>query len=181
MKKNVIVFGLLSGIVISAMMLCMVAYLYNNPGFDPNAVLGYAASIAAFSFIFVGIRNYRNKFNGGYVTFGQAFKVGLYISLIASTMYVAVWLVDYYVFVPDFMDKYTEHVLEITRKEGATPAELAAKAKDLAEDIEVYKNPLMVILITYSEILPVALVVALVSALILKKKEPQEGIEAIGN
>lgn len=180
MKKNVIVFGLLSGVVISVMMLYMVSYLYNNPGFEPNMVLGYTAMLAAFSFIFVGIRNYRNKFSNGYVTFSKAFKVGLYISLIASTMYVAVWLVDYYLFVPDFMDKYTAHVLEVTRREGASAAELAVKAKELAEEKEAYKNPLMVILFTYIEVLPVALLITLVSALILKKRPPLEGVEAIG-
>ena len=137
-------------------------------------VLGYTAMLAAFSFIFVGIRNYRNKFSNGYVTFGKAFKVGLYISLIASTIYVAVWLVDYYLFVPDFMDKYAEHVLEVTKREGATPAELAVKAKELAQEKEAYRNPVMVILFTYAEVLPVALIITLVSALILKRETPQE-------
>ena len=181
MKKNVIVFGLLTGVVISLMMLYMVSYMYNNPGFEPNMVVGYAAMLAAFSFIFVGIRNYRNKFSNGYVTFGKAFKVGLYISLIASTMYVAVWLVDYYLFVPDFMDKYTQHALEVTKREGATAAELAVKANELAEEKEAYKNPFMVILLTYIEVLPIALIITLVSALILKKRSPQDSIEAIGN
>src|SRR5690606_18724694 len=100
--------------------------------------------------------------------------------LIASTVYVAVWLVDYYLFVPDFMDKYIAHALEVTRREGATAAELAVRAKELAEEKEAYKNPLMVILFTYIEVLPIALIITLVSALILKKRPPLESVEAIG-
>ena len=85
-------------------------------------------------------------------------------------MYVVGWLLDYYLFVPDFMDKYTEHVLINAEREGATAAELTAKANEMAEYKEMYKSPIMVILITYSEVLPIGLVVTLISSLILKKK-----------
>lgn len=115
MKKNVLVFGLISGAIVTAMMFYAVSVCYNDPNFEPNMVLGYAAMLAAFSFVFVGIRNYRNKYNGGVITFGKAFKVGFLITLIASTMYVVGWLIDYYLFVPDFMDKYTQHVLNTAK------------------------------------------------------------------
>jgi hypothetical protein len=39
---------------------------------------------------------------------------------------------------------------------------------------EWYKNPLFVILMTYIEILPVALIVTLISALILKRTTPKQ-------
>ncbi|HMS70459.1 MAG TPA: hypothetical protein PKD18_20070 [Saprospiraceae bacterium] len=43
----------------------------------------------------------------------------------------------------------------------------------MADFKEMYKNPLFVILITYSEVLPIGLLVALLSATILKAK-PKE-------
>ena len=39
---------------------------------------------------------------------------------------------------------------------------------------EMYKNPLLVILLTYTEVLPVGLVVSIISALILKRKSNQQ-------
>jgi len=135
-----------------------------------NDVLGYAAMVAAFSFIFIGIRNYRNRYNGGVITFGKAFKTGLYITLTASTIYVAVWLVDYYLFIPDFLDKYVPHVLKELKAGGATEPELAEKATEMADFKEMYKNPLFVVLITYMEVFPVGLIISLISALILKRK-----------
>lgn len=170
MKRNVIVFGSISGLIVTAMMVLSVSMCYNSPDFEPNMILGYAAMLAAFSFVYIGIKNYRDKYNGGGISFGKAFKVGILISLIASTMYVVGWLLDYYLFVPDFMDKYTEHVLINAEREGATAAELTAKANEMAEYKEMYKSPIMVILITYSEVLPIGLVVTLISSLILKKK-----------
>jgi hypothetical protein len=128
--------------------------------------------VVAFAFMFVGIKNFRDKYNGGVVSFGKAFRIGLYIALIASTMYVLVWLVEYYFFVPDFMEKYTACTMRDARASGASEAELTEKAAEMAKFTEMYKNPVWVVLITYAEILPVGLLIALISALILKRKTP---------
>lgn len=80
-------------------------------------------------------------------------------------MYVVIWLFYYYLFVPDFIDVYTSYVLN-----NCAETDLQAKTAEMADFKEMYKNPLFVILITYSEVLPIGLVVALVSALILKRK-----------
>lgn len=170
MKKNVLVFGLISGIIVSAFMFFSVMLMYDNPDFEGSMLLGYASMLAAFSFVFVGIKNYRDKYSGGYINFGKAFKLGLYITLVASTMYVATWLVEYYLFIPDFMERYSEIVMNNAEKAGATAAELAEKRQEMEKWGEMYKNPVWVILFTYMEILPVGLVVSLISALILKKK-----------
>jgi hypothetical protein len=170
MKKNVLVFGLISGLIVTGMMLYSAARIYNLAEFEKNDVLGYAAMLVAFSFIFVGIKNFRERYNSGVISFGKAFKIGLYITLVASTIYVAVWLIDYYFFMPDFIDKYTVCVLRHATSEGATSLELEKKAAEMAKFKDLYKNPLFVVLITYSEVFPIGLVVSLISAFILKRK-----------
>lgn len=171
MKKNVLVFGLISGLILTTLMIVSTVLCYRNENFEGNMVMGYAAMILAFSLIFVGIKNYRDKYNGGMITFGKAFKIGLFISLIASSMYVVVWLIEYYVFIPDFMDKYIPHVMKAAREGGATPAELEKKAAEMAEFKEMYRNPLAVILISYTEVLPIGVVVSLICAWILRRKQ----------
>jgi hypothetical protein len=170
MKKNVLIFGLISGTIITTMMLYMAALCNANPEFKSNDFLGYTFLVGAFAFIFVGVRNYRNNYLGGTISFGKAFKTGFYISVIASTMYVLVWLVDYYVFIPGYLDQYIAHVLYKAKLNGATPIELAETAKQMADFKELYKNPVFVILITYAEVLPIALLISLISAFILKRK-----------
>ena len=170
MKKNILIFGGISGLLICGMMVSMLVMCYSSKEFEPNDVLGYASMIVAFSFVFVGIKNYRDKYNAGVISFGKAFKVGLLITLVASTMYVATWLVAYYNFFPDFMDKYCTRMTEHAAKSGATASELASQKQAMANMKEWYKNPLFVVLITYSEVLPIGLIVALISALILKRK-----------
>lgn len=168
MKKIVLIFGLVIGTILCANMIVMVNMMYRTHDFKGNDIVGYAAMVVLFSLIFFGVRNYRNKYLGGLISFGKAFKTGALIALIGSTMYVVVWLFYYYLFVPDFIDVYTSHVLNNCAK-----ADLQTKTVEMANFKEMYKNPFFVILITYAEVLPVGLVVTLVSALILKKKSKQ--------
>ena len=170
MKRNVIIFGLISGLIITALMLYSISMCYKNENFEGSIIFGYTVMLLAFSLIFVAVKNFRDKYNNGVISFGKAFKIGLYISLIASTIYVLVWLIDYYVFVPDFMDKYSAHVLKESKADGATAVEMEKKASEMAEFKEMYKNPLFVVLFTYSEILPIGIIISLISALILKRK-----------
>lgn len=165
MKKVVLVFGLIIGLIFCANIGFMVYWMYHNPDLKGNDIVGYAVMVLVFSLIYFGTRNYRNKYLEGYITFGKAFKTGSLIALIGSTIYVLAWLFSYYLFVPDFMDVYTDYVLK-----NSSAEDLPAKTKEMANFKEMYKNPLFVILITYSEVLPIGLVVALVSALILKRK-----------
>jgi len=176
MKKSILIFGAISGALLCTNGLIMVNMCYANPGFESNDVLGYAALVLMFSLIFFGIRNYRNKFSGGYVTFGKAFKTGALIALLASTIYVVAWLFYYYLAVPDFIDQYTLHVLADATRKGATPAELAQTTQEMAQFKEMYKNPVFVVLITYVEVLPIGLVVALISALILRRKPKAQSV-----
>jgi len=170
MKKNILIFGLIMGGIISLNMVYMVNQCYTREDFSGSDVVGYAAMIAIFSFIFIAIRNYRNNYNEGVISFGAAFKMGALIALIAATMYVVTWLFYYYLFVPDFLDKYIPHVLKEATASGATQVELDQKIAEMEKFKGMYKNPFFVILVTYSEVFPVGLIVALISALILKKK-----------
>ncbi|TCD02133.1 DUF4199 domain-containing protein [Pedobacter frigidisoli] len=171
MKKTVIVFGLIAGLIVTSLMAFSIAKCYNNQDFEGSMILGYAAMVLAFSFIFVGIKNHRDKYNDGTITFVKGFKIGLLITIIASSIYVIVWLVEYYFFIPDFMDKYVEHMLLETKKSGANATEMAKQTQELAEYKEMYNNPLLVVLFTYMEILPVGIIISTISALILKRKQ----------
>jgi len=179
MKKNIIVYGLVAGIVVSTLMLISVNSISHREGnFDYNKglIIGYASMLIAFSLVFVGIRNYRDKYNHGVISFGKAFKIGIMIVLIASTIYVIAWLIDYFFFIPDFMEKYSAHILDKLKASGASQMEIDRQTKEMANFAVSYKNPFFNAMMTYLEILPVGLVVTLISSFILKRKSlPAEG------
>ncbi len=172
MKKNVIVFGLISGLIVSTLMAISMIYMYNNPNAGHGAgsmVVGYLSMIIAFSLIFVAVKNYRDKQNAGVISFGKAFKIGLLIALIGSTMYVIMWALLYNFYMPDFMERYCSQMIE-NAKATSTPAKIQELTEQLNTQKEMYKNPAYFVLFTYFEIFPVGLLVSLITALLLKRK-----------
>ena len=173
MKKNILIYGLIAGVIVATLMLLSVNYLSHcegNVDYSTSMLIGYASMLLAFSLVFVGIRNYRDKYNGGVIGFGKAFKIGLMIVLIASTIYVVAWLIDYFYFIPDFAEKYAAHTLDKLKASGASTIEIDKQTKEMANFARMYKNPFINAMMTYVEILPVGLVVTLISSLLLKRK-----------
>ncbi|MBD3616214.1 MAG: DUF4199 domain-containing protein [Gracilimonas sp.] len=170
MKRNVLIFGSIIGVILIFHIIYMVHLMYSKPDFQSNDVLGYIFLFGVFSLVFFGVRNYRNKELDGFISLGKAFKTGALIALLAATFYVVFWLFYYYLYVPDFLDKYIEHVMLEAALEGATEAELAAQSEQMDQFKSWYQSPFMVVFITYMEVLPIGLVVAFISSLVLKKK-----------
>jgi hypothetical protein len=158
MKKNIIIYGLIAGIVVSVSMLFSVNSIGHREGnfdYDRSMLIGYASMLIAFSLVFAGVRNYRDKYNEGVISFGKAFKIGLMMVLIASTIYVVAWLIDYYFFIPDFAEKLSAHTLDELKASGASQIEIEKKTKEMASMVTMLKNPFFNTIMTYVEILPV--------------------------
>jgi hypothetical protein len=168
MKKVVITFGLIGGLVVAILMGINITFF---PYLEIGEVLGYSSMIIALTSVFFGIKSYRDNHQGGSITFGRAFLVGLYISLIASAVYAAGWEIYYNTTARDFMANYTAHTLEKEKAEGATEAEIAERRAEMDKMTEWYKNPVVRFGWSLFEILPVALLITLISAALLRKKE----------
>lgn len=173
MKKNVLVFGLISGLIVSTLMSISMIYMSKHPELEAGTgamIVGYLSMLIAFSLIFVAVKNYRDKQNSGFISFGKAFGMGLLIALIGSTMYVISWALVYNFYMPDFMEKYCAQIIE-SAKTTSTPAELQKTIEQMNQTKEMYKNPFFFTLFTYMEILPVGLLVSIITALLLKRKQ----------
>jgi len=170
MKKVVIIFGLLSGAISSAMMFLTLPFeaeLSSNSGY----VIGYSAIVLSFLLVFFGIRSYREN-SGGTITFGRATAVGLLITLISCAFYIASWEIIYFKLMPDFADKYAARTIDEMHAKGATDAAIAAKKKEMDQMKVMLDNPLLNVAMTFIEPFPVGLIVTLVSAAILRRRTP---------
>jgi hypothetical protein len=173
MKRTVWTFGLISGAILSAMMLLTIPFM-DEIGFDRGMVVGYTTMVLAFLLVFFGVRSYRDNVAGGSVGFGRAFTVGALIALIASACYVATWQVLYFKFQPDFLAKMQAYRIEKAQASGDSPAEIQALVVEMEKFAEMYQNPAINAAITFLEPLPVGLIFALVTAGVLSRRRRSE-------
>ena len=176
MKRIVLTFGLISGAIMSAMMFLTMPF-FEKIGPDRGLVIGYTTMVVAFLLVFFGIRSYRETVGGGKISFMKALGVGLLIMIIASTCYVISWEIIYFKFLPDFSERYAAHAIEGVRNSGKPPEQIAQEIENMKQMMTLYKNNIFFNLaITFLEPLPVGLVMTLLSALILRRREPKEGL-----
>ena len=170
MQSTILRYGLLSGACAAVLMLITVWYNHSNPDYENGAYFGYAGILLSMLFVFFGVRSYRDRWNGGALSFGKGFQVGILIALISCLCYVVTWMIVYETLMPDFMDKYMAHALEQMRQAGKSELEIQEQTAEMMQYKEMYKSPVTRFLITFIEPFPVALGVTLVSALVLKRR-----------
>ena len=167
MKRIILTYGIIGGIIVSAMMFMTLGS--GKHDWENGELIGYTTMVIALSTIFFGVRTFRDKHLGGTITFGKAFLLGLYITLVASTMYVASWMVISANSEQDFMEQYFEHEKAKLESSDMSAAEVEAKLEEMRYFGELYKNPVVKIGFTYVEILPVGLLISLLCAAILRR------------
>ncbi|HNM27459.1 MAG TPA: DUF4199 domain-containing protein, partial [Saprospiraceae bacterium] len=78
----------------------------------------------------------------------------------------------YEILMPDFMEKYADHMLASLRASGASEAVIQQQTAKMAEYKAMYQNPFVRIALTFIEPFPMGLLVTVISALILKRPAP---------
>jgi hypothetical protein len=169
MKRIVLTFGLISGAILSAMMLVTMPFI-DKIGPDRGMIIGYTTMVLAFLLVFFGIRSYRENVGQGQISFSRALGVGLLIMVIASVCYVITWEIIYHTFLPDFVEKYSAHMIEQVRASGKSPEEIAQELERLKKFKALYNNIFFNAAISFLEPLPIGVPMTLISALILRKR-----------
>lgn len=172
MKKVIITYGLIGGVIVSAIMLGTHPLLEKGIiNYDNGMLIGYSSMVIALSMVFFGVKSYRDQYSGGTISFWQGVKIGMLITLLASVMYALTWEVYYNTAASDFTEKYTQHYVDKMTREGASQAEIDQMRAEMASFNEMYKNPLIRFGVTLMEILPVGVIITFLSAALLRKRE----------
>ena len=169
MKQTVLKYGLY-GLVTG--MLCFLAaiLLGNGLSYSAQEIIGYATMVASLSFIFFGIKHYRDKVNNGVVSLGKAVVIGLLISILVG---VGVAIADYIyttVINPDFANEYLETTLK-TMETTMNPEEFQKKKVELTQQMEAYGGSGFMAFLMFFTVVLIGFVLSLISGLILQRKK----------
>jgi len=174
MKKTILIFGLISGVISSAMMCATIPFLRDLSHGNKGYYVGYTTIVLSFLLVYFGIRSYRDNVAGGTITFGRGFGIGIGITLISCVFYVVTWEIVYFNFLHGFMDSYFAKLIQKAQSSGGTPEAIQAKVAAIRHTALAYENPFVNALYTFIEPFPVGLLITLISAAILRKKpQPQ--------
>jgi hypothetical protein len=174
MRKVVLIFGLLAGAIVSAFLGIGIALWEKNGTVIENALVGYATMVIALAMVFFGVKSYRDNYQSGQIKFWKGFQVGMLITLIASLIYAITWE-TYNQMSPAsseaFIAYYAECQIGKLKEKGVSAAELDEAVKNMDDFKRIYGNPAIRFGISLMEILPVGIIITLISAAVLRKKE----------
>ena len=168
MKSTVIKFGKLSFITSIILFLC--ALLFGKSlDFSTQEIIGYTTMVISLTFVFFGIKNYRDDVNKGVVSFGKALQIGVLISLFAA---IGFGIADYIyttIINPDFAVEYLDKSLA-TLKDTVSAEEFSKQKTELEEQMKIYGGSGFMAFIMFVSVLIIGFIISLLSALFLQRK-----------
>jgi len=166
MGRIAVVYGAIAGSIVIGTIVIGIVLGSDHGG--QSLWFGYLTMIVALSMIFLGVKRYRDRDLGGVIRFWPAFLLGLSIAVVAGVFYVVGWEIYLAATGNKFMAEYTSAILEAKKAAGVTGEALQAEIAKLHEMETNYANPLFRLPMTFIEIFPVGLVIALISAAVLR-------------
>lgn len=167
MKRIVLIYGLISGVIAGGLMLVTMP-MFKSGALDMKngALIGYTGMVIALSLIFFGIKSHRDN-QGGSITFWKGCQIGVLIALMASVFYALTWEYTFQNLGVEFLDKMMGGHYQEMKDSGATEAEI----KELETMMVAYKeSAVMRFFWSLIEIFPVGLAVTLLCAAVLRNK-----------
>ncbi len=170
MKRITFKYGTYSGIL---MVLCFLTPYFiwgKDTDLSKGEIIGYISMVVCLSGVFFGIKNYRDKKQNGYITFGNALGLGLEISGVASIIFGIYNYVLYKFLAPDLSQRLMDYYKNKIINSGQSKEIIAKQLQEMQSQAGFYGNPIIMGLVMIVTVFAIGLAVSLISAAILKRK-----------
>jgi putative flippase GtrA len=170
MKKTALRYGLYGILTILAVFFMSWLLLSSRTdNYQTREVVGWTGIFLSVVFVFFGLKYYRDKQNGGSLSFMEGLKLGLLIVLFPSVAFGLFNVFYILVLDPDFLDKYYGYQVE-QLKNSVPAAELDRRIKEVQDTREMFSSPFIQFIVMFLSVAAIGLIVTVISTLILKRR-----------
>jgi len=170
MKNAILRFGTYAALAeLASFVLCWAILSFFNIGIAAQGNLGWAAILCPLVFIYFGIRYYRDRVGDGSITFLNALKVGLLITIMPSVFYGLIETVFVTLIDPHFYHNIYLKELDDYRK-TMSAADYTAKMNEMKQQLAMDNNALYNFAAITLFIAACGSIISLICALILWRK-----------
>ena len=169
MKSTVYRYGIYATLTIIVLSY-IVFFLLKNIDQSMQEVAGYLTMLLAMIFIFLGIRHFRDRVNGGYLTFGQGLKIGILIVLIPAVAFGLFDILYTEVLNPTWKEDYYSKYIEGLRKSVAAD-KLDAAIRKAEKEKEMFSKPVFQFLLMGGTVFIIGFIVTIISSLTLRRSK----------
>ncbi|NJB71785.1 putative flippase GtrA [Saonia flava] len=169
MKNTVLRYGLYGAITICVLFLSS-WFLGKGLDYAIQEIIGYAVIIVSLSFVFFGIKHFRDKENNGKLSLKKGLAVGILISLITALAFGLLDVIYVKIIDPNFTEDYYTHSIE-QMKANLSPEDFKVKLADLEEEKELFSNPLVSFFLMFITVFVIGFIISLLSSLMLQRKQ----------
>jgi hypothetical protein len=185
MTRIILIYGAIGAMIVGGLMLLgMQSMLPDEQSMAEGdmmsgLIVGFLTQIVALTTVFLGIKHFRDRMQGGVIKFVPALLVGLGISAVASLGWVFAWEI---VLASGF--DYGQIMVEMMKQEavanGLTGAALDQKIVEAQASAKQYmENPVIRLPWTFIEMFPTGVIISLISALFLRNSRFMPARQAV--
>ena len=171
MKSTVLKFGIISSVTI--LVLFFISFLFlENLSFTVQEIWGYLSIFIALSFVFFGVKSYRDSLPNKAISFWRALGTGLLIVLFPAIIF-GIFNVIYITYLnPDFTEQYyAAMVADMSTQYSGS--ELSAKLAEMESMKELATSGLFNFFLMTFTVLILGIIVSLITAVTLRSSGTQ--------
>lgn len=170
--KSGLIFGVLFGVImILEFVIMYIIGMRSLVGTSAGVIVNIANYLVLpLVFIYLGCINYKKNLNNGFISFGEALKVGVSIAFIAALIY-GLFNIAFNFIYPDFINEMISITQDDMIKQNPN-----ITSKEMEMGIEMMKkfmNPLIVLPVTLAMYSFFGLIYSLIVGAIVKNENPQ--------
>jgi hypothetical protein len=154
--------------------LFVLSYLLIGVGpetFDIEEKIGYGTMILTSAAVIMGIRAFRDRRNGGRLSFGQGLRVGAGISAVGGLIFGAYNFILVTWIYPEFYEEYMTYYAEKIRSSGRAAEAIAAELQKLEATPEWMGSALGQGVVMFVTVFAIGFVVAVIGSVALRRSK----------